>query len=254
MKHQITYVVPTLNSDSTLESTLLSLKCQEQVDVKIIVVDGGSKDKTLDICHKWGVDSHYLPPGNMYKAINYGLKFCTTEWIAYLNSDDILYMNSLSELIQFGNRSKADVVYGNCDFIDINGRFMYSFSSPSPEQLISIMKMKTSGISQPTVIFRKELYEKLDGFDENFLYAGDYDFFFRAICTKATFSFFTDYPVACFRLHSSQFSKIKAKELREETNKTLHNNPTIIDFLTFYLWRFKNTSQYLLRILRKSFI
>ena len=66
----ITYVIPTLNSASTLDMTLFSLKSQRDINLEILVVDSGSTDKTLEICKKWNIKSIYVEAGNMYKAIN----------------------------------------------------------------------------------------------------------------------------------------------------------------------------------------
>ena len=87
----VSCVIPTLNSSRTLEETLMSLLRQRNCQVKVIVADSGSTDGTLDICRRWGVPSIYVRPGNMYQAINEGLEQCSTDWLAYLNSDDMLY-------------------------------------------------------------------------------------------------------------------------------------------------------------------
>ncbi len=251
-KYKFSYVIPTLNSEKTLDSTILSLKQQKLVEVRIIVVDSGSIDKTLEICHKWGIEVYYVKPGNMYEAINYGLGLCETEWVGYLNSDDMLYANSLSKLIDLGNYDNADIVYGNCDFIDIDGRFLHSFLAPNPKQLFSVMKMKTSGIPQPATIFRKRIYERLNGFDTKYLYAADYDFFARSIGEKALLSFLATPPVACFRLHENQFSQSKANELKEEAGETIPSRLNVLDYLTFWKWKVSNIQHYFIRAIRRS--
>lgn len=82
-------VVPTFNSAKTLEWTLLALKSQEDCRAKVIVVDSGSTDETLEICARHKVRTEYDQPGNMYRAINVGMRLIDTEWVTYLNSDDI---------------------------------------------------------------------------------------------------------------------------------------------------------------------
>src|SRR5215469_16640666 len=98
-KGQIGVVVPTLNSAATLHWTLCSLRTQRDVSIEIIVADSGSTDETPDICKFWGVQTIYVPPGNMYRAINAGLRQFDTEWVTYLNSDDVVYPNSYARLV-----------------------------------------------------------------------------------------------------------------------------------------------------------
>jgi glycosyltransferase involved in cell wall biosynthesis len=253
MAYQISYVVPTLNSAATLESTILSLRQQQSVEVRIIVVDSGSNDGTLEICQKWDVETHYCPPGNMYEAINYGLRLCDTEWLAYLNSDDILYKNCLAGMIELGEKKSADVVYGICDFIDSDGRFLYSFIPPHPNVLPSVMKMGASGMTQQTAIFKKDLYERVKGFNTEFKYAADYDFYIRALSTQSCFVFAPFLPIAGFRLHENQLSYQNRDKMLIEGNQILANTlwkPTIYDLLLSIIWRLSNTKNYIMKFLR----
>ncbi|MBK6799327.1 MAG: glycosyltransferase [Acidobacteria bacterium] len=200
-------VVPTLNSGSTLEMTLLSLRNQIAQHVDVIVADSGSTDRTLEICSKWGIPVIYVPPGNMYKAVNAGLNESEAQWLAYLNSDDWIYPDCYSKLMELGERTGADVVYGNCHYTDGEGRFVYSFSAAEPEKLLSLFRLRRMGFAQQTCIFRRSAYKTLKGFDENFFFRSDGDFFVRALLSDMVFSKYDGPPVACFRLQEKQFSK-----------------------------------------------
>ncbi|PSB32743.1 glycosyltransferase [Chlorogloea sp. CCALA 695] len=253
----ISYVIPTLNSGKTLDMTLLSLRSQKDVNISIIVVDSGSTDNTLDICERWNVKVLYAEPGNMYRAINIGLHECDTEWLAYINSDDWLYPNSLAQVIACGHTAKADIVYSNCDFTDVCGRFIYSFAPAYPKQLRSLFQSVILGFSQQSTIFRKQVYQQLMGFNENYWLSADYDFYFRALNYGAVFTFFDAEPVACFRIHSTQLSNTKAKEMQAEVQKILTeigDFPSSYDWFVVLQWRIKNIPHYIIRLLRQSLI
>lgn len=253
----IGYVVPTLNSADTLDMTLYSLINQKDVNAEIIVVDSGSTDGTLGICEKWNIKTIYVEPGNMYRAINTGLRMMDTEWLGYINSDDYLYSDSLSRLITKGIEENADIMYGSCDYIDFQGRFLYSFFPPSPNHLTSIVKTGLVGFAQQTSIFRKKIYLELDGFQEEYLYCADLDFFARGIQGGKNFCFLSNPPVACFRIHSNQFSQSRQNEMNQESTKIaklVTGEPNIIDRLISYNWRLKNFPYYCLRFLRTSLI
>lgn len=253
----ISYVVPTLNSAATLDMTLLCLRSQKNVDVHIIVVDSGSTDGTLNICKRWDVKTLYAEPGNMYRAINTGLRECDTEWLAYLNSDDWLYPDSVARLLAQGNTSKADVVYGNCDFTDVCGRFMYSFAPPKPSQLISTSRTGVLGFAQQSAIFRYQLYKNLTGFNEVYHFSADKEFYLRALQIGASFTFLPGSPVACFRLHTNQISNRQGKLMAEESKKInpqVVGNPSFYDWVVTLQWRWTNLPHYLLRFLRQSLL
>ncbi|MGB7442587.1 MAG: glycosyltransferase [Coleofasciculaceae cyanobacterium] len=253
----ISCVVPTLNSAATLDNTLLSLHSQKDVEVKITVADSGSTDGTLDICKRWNVPTLYVEPGNMYRAINAGLCQSKTEWFAYLNSDDWLYPDSFARLIAKGNSLNSDVVYGNCDYVDNTGRFVYSFAAAKPNQLFSLFKMGILGFAQQSAIFRCNTYQKLNGFNEYYSLSSDADFYSRALKLGISFTFIDGPPVACFRLHTNQLSntKFEAMELeKKEIYQEFIQNAGIYDWLTLAQWRLRNTPHYLIRMLRESLL
>src|SRR5207253_199231 len=71
---QVGIVIPTLNSARTLEWTLLSLLRQDGCEMRLVVADSNSSDGTLEICARWNVPVIQVPAGNMYRAINAGLR------------------------------------------------------------------------------------------------------------------------------------------------------------------------------------
>jgi glycosyltransferase involved in cell wall biosynthesis len=257
MEPPISVVVPTLNSAATLDMTLLSLCTQRNCNVKIFVVDSGSTDGTLDICSRWGVKAHYVPPGNMYRAINQGLKLCDTPWFMYLNSDDFLYPQSLARLLSAGDSQGADVVYGVCDYVDSEGRFLHSFTPAPPTHLLSLFRCGFFGFAQQTTIFRKAVFESLGGFNERYSLSADADFYLRALVLGSSFIRVSEAPVACFRLGQSQLSRVRAQEMQEQIRSLVKQSaglPAFSDWMKLALLRVHNSPQYLIRILRGFFM
>ena len=254
---QISVVVPTRNSAATLDWTLLSLRRQRDCVVHIIVADSGSTDGTLQICKHWNVPTVYAEPGNMYRAINIAMKQCQGEWLAYLNSDDWVYPDSLARLISQGETTGVDVVYGHCDYTDGLGRFLYSSSVPKPAQLLSLFRSGIFGFAQQSAIFRKQVYQQQNGFDENYSLSADYDFYFRALLAGARFAHLAGPTVACFRLHANQLTNMKAKEMYAEINtirSNLSGGINVLDKVKVAQWRLKSVPHYLLRLLLRTLL
>ncbi len=257
MHSTIRCVVPTLNSAETLDTTLLSLHSQQKINVEVVVADSGSTDGTLEICQRWNTPVVYVPPGNMYQAVNAGLKAGQSEWLAYLNSDDWIYPDSFSRLIEHGEATNSEIVYGNCDFTDGQGRFVYSLAASHPKHLLSLFRKRCMGFSQQTAIFRRRVYEQLNGFDESFVYRGDADFYMRALFEHTTFAHLDGPSVACFRLHEKQFSNRGLALTEVEAERLFGRSEmkaSIGDELIFTGWRLKNLPHYLIRIVRESLL
>jgi len=252
----ISYVIPTLNSADTLEMTLLSLKLQNNVNIHAIVVDSGSTDGTLEICKKWNIKTVYAEPGNMYRAINVGLRQCHTRWLGYINSDDWLYPNEVKSLLDQGEASQADIVYGSCDYTDEAGRFLCSFVPAEPNQLLPLFRCGIFGFAQQSAIFRDRLYFQLEGFNENYNLRADAEFYQRALLRGNEFSKLKGASVAAFRRYPNQLSHKKAQQMQEEKKEMLAviGKENLFDRMTLLKWRFKNIPDYAIRILRPSLL
>jgi glycosyltransferase involved in cell wall biosynthesis len=257
-RSQIGVVVPTFNSASTLQWTLCSLRSQRDVALEIIVADSGSEDGTLDICKSWGVQTIYVPPGNMYRAINAGLRQIESEWVTYLNSDDIVYADSYARLMARGEQQGAALVYGDCDFVDYEGRFLFTVKSPPASGLCGMVRLSPLfggrvGFAQPAAIYRRSTFQELEGFDERYSNIADYDFFFRLVTSGRVVAKLHRPGVAAFRLHSSQLSVRRAANLKEEMKtfrKAVSVRTSPRDLLEVIFWRLRNSPTYVSRLMQ----
>jgi glycosyltransferase involved in cell wall biosynthesis len=264
-KPEVGVVVATLNSAGTLEWTLCSLRSQRDVSLQLLVADSGSEDGTLDICKSWGAQTIYVPPGNMYRAINAGLQQMTIEWVSYLNSDDIVYPSSYARLIAQGERENAALVYGDSDFIDGEGRFLFALKASSPRRLAALVQHGEFGFVQPAAIYRRSVYLELRGFDERFRYIADYDFFSRLILSGRKVAKLDGPAVTAFRRHTSQLSNRGATAMASEWESIRNSgrvraSPRTLFELTCwylqnapnYLWRFTSGRAWPPRVFREN--
>jgi glycosyltransferase involved in cell wall biosynthesis len=248
-------VVPTLNSSATLQWTLCALRSQRDLTIEIVVADSGSKDGTLELCKDLGVRTIYVPPGNMYRAINSALREMDTEWITYLNSDDLVYPQSYARLTNLGEQQQASAVYGDGDYIDYEGRFLYPEKSPPPSRLPGMFRCGRLGFKQPAAIFRRSAYQELGGFDERFRLIADYDFFYRLTFSKHKLAKLARPSVAAFRVHTSQLSTREATNMKEEMRKFQeHMNVEVSsrDLFDVFFWRLQNAPVYLARLTKRQ--
>ena len=249
----ISVVIPTLNSAWCLGETLQSIFGQDGSAARVLVADSDSTDDTRKLCGQFGIEVVNEPPGNMYRAINAGLRRCNTEWLAYTNADDPWYGDAHRRLLAAGSAEGADIVYGTCDCIDAHGRFLYSFDPPAPHQLGAFFRMAWMPFAQTTVVFRRSLFERLGGFDERYTLCADFDFFLRAHAAGARFGRVGGRPVSRWRLHDSQLSQRHAQAAdaqKRESSARAELRATAADRLRILFWRVSNWRNYLERIVR----
>ena len=101
-KKKITLVIPTLNSEKTINKTLEKIKSNF---FEIVIIDGNSNDNTLNICKKYTNDIYSTCPGRG-NQLNLGSIKSKGEWLFFLHSDSILDQNCIKQIYSFTQNIK----------------------------------------------------------------------------------------------------------------------------------------------------
>lgn len=245
----ITIAIPALNAGATIGTTLESLRPVKGV-ARIVVVDSFSTDATLAIASTLADEVLQCEPGNMYSAINVGLREANTPWVTYINADDIIYAQTLAERLN-GIPESIDISYGPVDFIDTDSRFLRSWRPAREKALLPLYRAGYSAMLQQGTIIRRELFEKLGGFSTKYRYVADADFWFRALEAGARFHCDKSTTVAAFRLHPRQITQDKKAEMQAEHLAMVCNHggqqSSLSTQFEFMRWRLRNTGSYVER-------
>lgn len=249
---KITIAIPTLNAASTLGSTLESLSSLRDI-AHVVLIDSLSTDATLEIANLHSVEILQCSPGNMYAAINLGLKRATTPWLTYINADDLIYPETLrARLLDLPE--DVSVSYGTVDFIDAEGRFLRSWRPASSEAVVKLYRAGYSPMLQQGTLFRVSLYQELGGFDEQYKYVSDADFWFRALRSGAIVYRYPKLSVAAFRIHQGQITQRLKKQMLAEhiqmVQKCSGEPKPRQAVIELFFWRLENSTSYLERWLR----
>jgi len=179
---KVTIVTPCLNQGKFLEQTILSVLSQNYPHLEYIIIDGGSTDGTLDIIKQYEKDISYWiseKDRGMYDATNKGLKHSSGSILAYLNSDDIYRSNTIQAVVEhFQKHPETSMVFGNTDYIDAQGDFLYSYRYPA-FKYARYIQLNWSSIPQQASFWRRQVHDTIGYFNADFKLAGDFDFFAR---------------------------------------------------------------------------
>ncbi len=110
---KISVIMPTLNSEKTIEKSLKSVRDQEypQDKVEILVIDGGSTDKTVEIAKKYGARILSNPKVQQEYAKHIGILNATGDYLMFLDSDEVLVGNdNLRERMKFIVSEKLNIL------------------------------------------------------------------------------------------------------------------------------------------------
>lgn len=246
----LSVIVPTLNSETYLPFTFVALRYHIGPPIEIIVVDSGSQDSTQEICRAAGIEPLYAPPGNMYHAINIGLQHAAGAWCTYLNSDDLVFRDSYARLIEQGERHRADVVYGNCDFIDGSNRFLFPFRAPAPRFIGPILRAGIMPFAQPAAVLRRSCLTD-PVFDCRFRYCADRDLFTRLHAEGHKFECVPGRSVCAFRIHGGQISYTDRSEVLREQALSRGTPLRYESRVAVTRWRLSNLPEYAVRLIRR---
>lgn len=123
MSGLVSIIVPVYNVEGFIEKSLYSIIRQEYKNLDIVVVDDGSTDGSGRICDEFSkkdarVRVFHKKNGGLSDARNFGIKKAKGDLIAFVDSDDFIKKNYVSEMYRNMNRSGSDMVV--CGYNDIN--------------------------------------------------------------------------------------------------------------------------------------
>lgn len=185
---RLSIITITLNSEETIRDTLNSILSQTYKNIEHIVVDGGSKDKTLSILKKYKNKNKkiFIKKGfGIYKSINYGIKKARGDYIMILNSDDIFFSNHIVKNLvnNYLKKGKYEIYLGNVVYFK-----QYAYEKIEryyAAKNFNLWKMKFGLMPpHPSSIIAKKTYHKNGFYNENFRIAGDFDLFLRFLNIK----------------------------------------------------------------------
>lgn len=185
MYPRISIITPNLNGARYLENTILSVTGQHYPNLEYIILDGGSTDESVEIIEKYAHLISYWeskPDNGLYHAVQKGFEKSTGEIMGYINSDDILCLNSLFSIAEIFSVSPAiNWIQGYPTVIDNQNRIVYQ-RPPVFSKLNFYLKDYKDGrfIQQESTFWTRNLWEQAGGcISEDYRYAGDFELWIR---------------------------------------------------------------------------
>jgi hypothetical protein len=208
---RITVVTPSFNQGQFIEETIRSILLQGYPNLEYFVLDGGSKDGSVEIIKRYERWLTYWVSerdGGQSAAINRGLRMGTGSHATWINSDDMLCQSALYTHITTHDLAEDVIDVGDCVNIDEAGNFRFTHRSriETLEQLLrvpSIWLAERRYIVQPEVLFPLPLALSVGALNEDNHYSMDYDLWGRLLLAGARMRY-TGIPFGVFRLHEAQ--------------------------------------------------
>lgn len=173
----ISIIIPTLNEEDYLPLLLDSIKKQDFVDYEVIIADAASKDATLDIARQY--NCIIVSGGSPARGRNNGAKVAKGDVLFFLDADTVLSDSFLKKSLEEFNQRKLDIASFRLRPYPPNA-FEYFLMNMFYNKMIVVLE-KILPHSAMGIIVKKELFNKLNGYDESIKLAEDHDLARRAI-------------------------------------------------------------------------
>lgn len=182
---KISIITSCYNRVSTIRGAIESVLAQDYPDIEYIIVDGASTDGSVEaikdaiVGHEDRVKFISEPDHGMYEAINKGIRMATGDYIGLVHSDDFLYSShTISDIAKRLKETRADFLYG--DGLFVNAENTDKVVRKWIGGTYRLWKVRHGWLPlHPTCYIRREVMEKLGGYDESYMIAADTDLLVR---------------------------------------------------------------------------
>ncbi len=222
-KPKVSILLPVYNAEKYLSDCLKSLLNQTFHDFEIIAINDASTDASLSILYKYSeIDSRikiYSNKSNLKLAatLNRGIQLSSSPLIARMDADDIALPNRLEYQYNFMlSNPKVAICGTNIKVLGTNQIWKMPISNSS----IRASLVFNSPILHPPVIYRKHIICKYSGYNENIIYAQDYELWHRLSKDSKIVFANIDIPLIYYRLTDSD-KPSSYKEIQRKTADTI---------------------------------
>jgi glycosyltransferase involved in cell wall biosynthesis len=203
---KISIVTPSYNQGKYLEDTLRSVIGQESGDLTLqyIIQDNCSTDITSEVLARYnGVENMHVriqSDAGQADALNRGFRYSDGSILGWVNSDDVLLPGALKAVVEiFEGNPGVDVVYGDAFFINETGVIQGKYPTPKFSEKVLL---NTCFLSQPSVFFRRSIYDQVGGVRNDLHFCLDYNLWLKFYQAGGNFLYINK-PLSATRMYGA---------------------------------------------------
>ncbi|MCQ2230056.1 MAG: glycosyltransferase [Bacteroidales bacterium] len=217
---KVSIITCCFNREKTIRDSIESLLSQNYSDIEYIVIDGASKDHTMDIVNEYKDKIDIIvsePDKGMYEGINKGIRRATGDIVGLLHSDDVFYANdTITRVVNEFERTQAQFVYGNGIFVkpnDMNNVVRDWESGPYQKSYL-----KRGWLPLHTTVFvDRSLFDIVGLYNENYKISADSEWLLRCLHKESIrVSYLNDYIIRMRMGGASTSMKLTWKKWKED--------------------------------------
>jgi glycosyltransferase involved in cell wall biosynthesis len=224
----ISVIMPAYNVEKYIEKAIESILEQSYSNIELLICDDGSVDKTVEIINQFNDKRIYLYRneinlGNL-NTTNFLFSKCKGDFIALQDADDFSEINRLELLVnQFNLNDKLGIVGSYYNLVDNDSSIFQCGLIPTTNFLIQKeMEIEVAPFLYPSVMVKKQVFDKIGGFRMFFNRKGYADFDWMARICEVSEGLNINLPLYNYRKHSDSFTTIALKKEKTIIEEYMH--------------------------------
>jgi len=219
---KISVIITSFNYAKFIRRAIESCLNQSYKNYEIWVIDGASKDNTVEILKSYGDKINWIsePDSGEAEAMNKGLKLIQGDIVNFLCADNYFTVNAFETVVDaFKNNPNAAMIYSDLPVHNENCEYKYIIRQKglSFNTLLNIRPY----MAQPVGFIKKNVLDKVGEFNTNIRFANDHEMWLRIL--KDHNSTYVDYPLAIYIEHEATLTKRYKISAIYEAIKINHN-------------------------------
>lgn len=211
----ITVLMPVHGGGEYLEETIRSVLNQSFHEFEFLIILDRASDTALKIIESFNFDTRIKTATakgqGIVSALNTGIDLSESDFIARIDSDDLMAKDRMAKQKDFLDRNPKVVCVGSCiQLIDEAGRELYPHHNPEKHRKILNEMSRRTPMAHPSVMYRTAAVQEVGAYREFFKYAEDYDLWVRLGEIGELHNI--QETLTYYRIHSNQLSKVKTIE------------------------------------------
>lgn len=187
---KISIITVCYNSEKTIRNTIESVLSQTYKNYEYIIVDGQSKDNTLNIIKEYkNIKLISEKDKGFYDALNKGIKIAKGDIIGIINADDVLYDENVFQTIIDNYQNETEIMYANIKY------YNEDFSKVIRDYISGTKSSNAWCPAHPSMYIRKEVFNKIGYYNLDYHIVADYDFMVRCNINNIRYQYVNSYFV-----------------------------------------------------------
>lgn len=222
----ISVITPSYNQGRFIEATIQSVLNQSYKNIQYILIDGGSTDHTMDIVnkyrHKIEIIIHEKDKGQS-DAINKGFKLAQGKLVGWINSDDILYENCVSEIVKLYHKSSEGTIFYGSKIDYINAAGIKFEQKNICINSIKDLLFTNYDVVQQGSFYNSHAVQQVNYLNNDLHFCMDLDLWLKLL-KLGSIHYYSEEPIAAFRIWEGAKTTTSSEYFLKDIRNTLSHH------------------------------